>query len=80
METGNQPKSQFPVIRVVSRGRRNTRTKPQVQEFKWLRVAPERKCKEKAFCLSKSELRPQMIGPQKRIVRSNDQTGVASTG
>jgi hypothetical protein len=64
---------------VVSMGRRNTRTKSQVQEFKGLRVVPERKCKEKAFCLSKSELRPQTIGPQKRIARSNDLRGVPST-
>jgi hypothetical protein len=64
---------------VVSMGRRNTRTKSQVQEFKWLRVVREHKCEEKAFCLGKSELRPQRIGPQKRIVRSNDQRGVAST-
>ena len=64
---------------VVSMGRCNTKTRSQVQEFKWLTVAPERKCKEKAFCLSKSEPRPQRIGPQKRIVRSNDRRGVAST-
>jgi hypothetical protein len=67
------------VIGVVSTGHRNTRTKSQVQEFKWLSVAREHKCEEKAFGLGKSELRPQRIGPQKRIVRSNDQRGVAST-
>jgi hypothetical protein len=55
-------KSQLPITQVVSTGRRNTRTKSQVQEFKWLSVAREHKCEEKAFCLGKSELRPQRIG------------------
>ena len=40
---------------------------------------PRAKSKEKASCLGKSELQPQSSVHLKRIARSNDQRGVAST-
>jgi len=65
---------------VVSRGRRNTRTTPQVQEFQAVRTSGEHKGKEMAFCLDKSEHTRIKIGSLKPIVRSSAVTGVASTG
>ena len=40
---------------------------------------PRTKSEEKASCLGKSELQPQSSVHLKRIARSNDQRGVAST-
>ncbi|MGB9506501.1 MAG: hypothetical protein WBQ91_09950, partial [Candidatus Acidiferrum sp.] len=53
----------FPISRVVSIGRRNTRRKSHLQEFQRLRIIREHKIKEKASCLGKSGLQPQGIGP-----------------
>ena len=64
---------------VVSIGRCNTRRKSQVQEFQGLRIIREHKSKEKASCLGKSELQPKGSVRLKRIARSIDQRGVAST-
>jgi hypothetical protein len=63
----------------VSIGRCNTRSDPQVQEFQGLRMIREHKSKEKASCLGKSELQPEGSFRLKRLARSNDQRGVAST-
>jgi len=60
-------------------GRRNTRRKSQVHEFR-LRIICEHKSKEKASCLGKSELQPKGSVRLKRIARSIDQRSVASTG
>lgn len=54
---------QFPIPRVVSMGRRNTRTESQVQEFQGLKIIRGHKSEEKASCLGKTELQPQRIGP-----------------
>jgi hypothetical protein len=64
---------------VVSISRCNTRSEPQVQEFKELRLSREHKSKEKASCLGKGELQPKGSVRLKRIARSNDQRDVAST-
>src|SRR5580693_6332128 len=63
----------------VSIGRCNTRRKSQVQDFQRLRIIREHKSEEKASCLGKSELQPRGSVRSKRIARSNDHKGVAST-
>jgi hypothetical protein len=65
--------STCPITAAVSIGRCNTRSEPQVQEFQGLRIIRERKSKEKASCLGKSELQPEGSVRLKRIARSIDQ-------
>jgi hypothetical protein len=59
--TGDPDHPHVPIIRVVSMGRRNTTTKSQVQEFKWLRVIREHSSGSVGCCIDRLS-RPRLTG------------------
>ena len=55
-------------------GHRNTRRKPQVQQFQVLRIIREHKSEEKASCLGKGELQTPKLGPLETYSQINQMT------
>ena len=69
----------FPESRVISMGRRNTRTNLQVA-LQRLRSPKSTAARKKPSCSGKSELQPQGFGLAETLSDQMDKRGVASTG